>query len=57
MTGKEERSDSEIIIHKARTIITEDKIVKLTLLHNLPVSEENHDDHSIVFVVPILFAE
>ena len=40
--GKGEHSDSEIIIHKARTIITEDKIVKLTLLHNLPVSEENH---------------
>jgi hypothetical protein len=40
--GKGEHSDSEIIIHKARTIITENKIVKLTLLHNLPVSEENH---------------
>lgn len=39
--GKEKRSDSEIIIHKARTIIPEDKIVKLTLLHNLSVSEEN----------------
>jgi|SRR5208283_931103 len=40
--SKEDRSGSTIIVRKSRTIIPEDKIAKLTLLHNLSVAEQSH---------------
>lgn len=39
--GKKEHSNSEVIVHKARTIIPEDKIIKMCRLHILYMSEEN----------------
>ncbi len=39
--GKHGHSNSEVIVHKARTIIPEDKVLKLSRLHILYLSEEN----------------
>ncbi|MGO9379135.1 MAG: hypothetical protein ACLPN1_09090 [Dissulfurispiraceae bacterium] len=42
--GDKDHSSAEIIIHKARTIIPEDQIVKLTLLHNMSITKGNLPD-------------
>ena len=38
--GRTDKSPNGIIIHKSRTILPEDKIEKLTLLHNLSISAD-----------------
>jgi hypothetical protein len=42
--GNKGRSTEEIIIHKARTIIPKDTMLKFALLHSMPMSEGNQPD-------------